>query len=128
MIFGRIFGHAIEKENTGSLLEQCVYCGGIFHHRREVLEITWQLQAAEVLSKLSTMNDKSSFVKVPLVITKQPTLYFKQFFKNTNSGSDVILISVALNKTFLKSQYVPLHVQYTIYVKQFLCSSVHFNF
>jgi hypothetical protein len=24
--------------------------------------ITWQLEAAEVLSKLSTMNDKSSFV------------------------------------------------------------------
>jgi hypothetical protein len=33
--------------------------------------ISMQLQAAEVLSKLSTMNDKSSFVKVPLVITKQ---------------------------------------------------------
>jgi hypothetical protein len=29
-----------------------------------------QLQAAEVLSKLSTMNDKSSFVKVPVLITK----------------------------------------------------------
>jgi hypothetical protein len=35
------------------------------------LVITRQLQAVEVLSKLSTMNDKSSFVKVPLVITKQ---------------------------------------------------------
>jgi hypothetical protein len=33
--------------------------------------ITRQLQAAEVLSKLPTMNDKSSFVKVPVVITKQ---------------------------------------------------------
>jgi hypothetical protein len=33
--------------------------------------ITWQLQAVEVLSKLSTMNDKSSFVKDPVVITKQ---------------------------------------------------------
>jgi hypothetical protein len=33
--------------------------------------ITRQLKAAEVRSKLSTMNDKSSFVKVPLVITKQ---------------------------------------------------------
>jgi hypothetical protein len=29
--------------------------------------ITRQLQAAEVLSKLSTMKDKSSVVKVPLV-------------------------------------------------------------
>jgi hypothetical protein len=38
--------------------------------------ITGQLQAAEVLSKLSTMNDKSSFVKVPVVITKQQKLYF----------------------------------------------------
>jgi hypothetical protein len=33
--------------------------------------ITRQLQAAQVLSKLSTVNDKSSFVKVPLMITKQ---------------------------------------------------------
>jgi hypothetical protein len=33
--------------------------------------ITRQLQAAEVLSKLSTMNDSSSFVKGPVVITKQ---------------------------------------------------------
>jgi uncharacterized membrane protein YfhO len=40
--------------------------------------ITRQLQAAEALSKLSTMNDKSSFVKVPLVITKQLKLYFTQ--------------------------------------------------
>jgi hypothetical protein len=31
------------------------------------LVITRQLQAAEVLSKLSTMNDKSSFLKVSLV-------------------------------------------------------------
>jgi hypothetical protein len=38
--------------------------------------ITRQLQAAEVLSKLLTMNAKSSFVKVPLVITKQIKLYF----------------------------------------------------
>jgi hypothetical protein len=35
-----------------------------------------QLQAAEVLSKLSTMKDKSSFVKVPLVTTKQLKLFF----------------------------------------------------
>jgi hypothetical protein len=46
--------------------------------------ITRQLQAAEVLAKLSTMNDKSSFVKIPLVITKQLIitkqlkLYFNQ--------------------------------------------------
>jgi hypothetical protein len=33
--------------------------------------ITRQLQAAEVLSKLSIMIDKSSFVMVPLVKTKQ---------------------------------------------------------
>jgi hypothetical protein len=33
--------------------------------------ITRQVQAAEVLSKLSTMNDKSFFVKVPAVITNQ---------------------------------------------------------
>jgi hypothetical protein len=41
--------------------------------------ITRQLQAAEVLFKLSTMNDKSSFVKFPLVITKQLKLYLKIF-------------------------------------------------
>jgi hypothetical protein len=34
-----------------------------------VLGINGQLQAAEVFSKLSTMNDKSSFVNAPLVIT-----------------------------------------------------------
>jgi hypothetical protein len=34
------------------------------------------MQAAEVLSKLLTMNVKSSFVKVPAVITKQRKLYF----------------------------------------------------
>jgi hypothetical protein len=37
--------------------------------------ITRQLQAAEVLSKLSSMNDKSSFIEVPLVITKQLKLH-----------------------------------------------------
>jgi hypothetical protein len=37
--------------------------------------ITRQLQAAEVRSKLSTMNEKSSFVEVLLVITKQLKLY-----------------------------------------------------
>jgi hypothetical protein len=44
---------------------------------------TRQLQAAEVLSKLSTMKDKSSFVNVlvvipkQLVITKQLKLYLR---------------------------------------------------
>jgi hypothetical protein len=38
--------------------------------------ITRQLQAAEVFSKLSTMNEKSSVVRRPLVITKQLKLYF----------------------------------------------------
>jgi hypothetical protein len=38
--------------------------------------ITRQLEAAEVLYKQSTMNNKSSFVKDPLVITKQLKLYF----------------------------------------------------
>jgi hypothetical protein len=33
--------------------------------------ITRQLQAAEVLSKLSSMNDKSSLDEVPVVVTKQ---------------------------------------------------------
>jgi hypothetical protein len=33
--------------------------------------ITRQLQASKVLSKLSTLKDKSSFVKVLLVATKQ---------------------------------------------------------
>jgi hypothetical protein len=46
-------------------------CGGILHHRREVCSEHREPQAAEVLSKLSTMNDKSSFVIFPLVITKQ---------------------------------------------------------
>jgi hypothetical protein len=43
---------------------------------------TRQLQAAEVLSKLSTMNDKSSFVKLLLVITKQEVIA-KQLVKGT---------------------------------------------
>jgi hypothetical protein len=38
--------------------------------------ITRQLQTAEVLPKLSTINDKSSFFKFPVVITKQLNLYF----------------------------------------------------
>jgi hypothetical protein len=33
--------------------------------------ITRQQQTAEVLSELSTMNDKSPFVEVPLEITKK---------------------------------------------------------
>jgi hypothetical protein len=40
--------------------------------------MTMQLQAAEVLSVLSTVNDKSSFVKVPLVITKQSMITKQQ--------------------------------------------------
>jgi hypothetical protein len=45
-----------------------------------------QLQAAEVLSMLSTMNEKSSFIKVLLVITKQLLIKLKLYlsFKNTN--------------------------------------------
>jgi hypothetical protein len=40
--------------------------------RREVRRDRYrQLQAAEGLSKLSTMNDKLSFMKVPLVIAEQ---------------------------------------------------------
>jgi hypothetical protein len=48
--------------------------------------ITRQLQAAEVLSTLSTMNDKSSFVKVPVVITKQlvNTKQLKLYFNNSS--------------------------------------------
>jgi hypothetical protein len=39
-----------------------------------------------VLSKLSTMNDKSSFVEVPLVITKQLaiTKQLKLYFNNSS--------------------------------------------
>jgi hypothetical protein len=41
--------------------------GGIFHNRREVCRDHYRKrQAAEVLSKLLTLNDKLSFVKVPL--------------------------------------------------------------
>jgi hypothetical protein len=48
--------------------------------------ITRQLQAAEVLSKLSTMNDKSSFVQVPVLITKQLviTKQLKLYFNNSS--------------------------------------------
>jgi uncharacterized membrane protein YfhO len=48
--------------------------------------ITRQLQAAEVLSKLSTMNEKESFVKVPVVITKQLviTKQHKLYFNNSS--------------------------------------------
>jgi hypothetical protein len=42
---------------------------------REVLVNTGQLQAAEGLSQQTTMNDKSSFDKVPLVISKQLISY-----------------------------------------------------
>jgi hypothetical protein len=55
--------------------------------------ITRQLQAAEVLSKLSTINGKSSFVNAPVVITKQLviTTQLELYFNNssripTNSG------------------------------------------
>jgi hypothetical protein len=56
------------------------FSSGILHHRREVCSDYYRLlQAAEVLSKLSTMNHKSSFVPVviikQLVITKQLKLY-----------------------------------------------------
>jgi uncharacterized membrane protein len=48
--------------------------------------ITRQLQATKVLSKLSTMNDKSSFFKVPVVITKQLviTTQLKLYFNNSS--------------------------------------------
>jgi hypothetical protein len=50
------------------------------------LVITRQLQAAEVLSKLSIMNDKSSFVKDPLVMTEQLaiTKQLKLYFNNSS--------------------------------------------
>jgi hypothetical protein len=52
------------------------------------LVITRQLQAAEVLSKLSTLKDKSSFIKVPLVITKQLKFYFNNYStKSTLAGT-----------------------------------------
>jgi hypothetical protein len=45
--------------------------GEILRHGGEVCSDHYrQLQANEVLSKLSTMKTKSSFVKVPLVIIK----------------------------------------------------------
>jgi hypothetical protein len=43
------------------------------------------MEAAEALSKLSTMNDQSSFVKDPIVITKQfviTNLLYKLYFNN----------------------------------------------
>jgi hypothetical protein len=77
------------KVNVGighdcSRLRVLVSSGGILHHHRRerFAVITGQLQAAEVLSKLSTVNDKLPFVKVPFVIikhlgiTKQLKLYF----------------------------------------------------
>jgi hypothetical protein len=54
--------------------------------------ITRQLQAAEVLSRLLTMNDKLSFVKVPLVITKQ-LMITKQL---------IIIIIINYTQTILK--------------------------
>jgi hypothetical protein len=53
------------------------YSGGILYHKREVCnDHSRQLQAAEVLSKLSTLNDKSSLV--PVMITMQLVIN-KQF-------------------------------------------------
>jgi hypothetical protein len=48
--------------------------------------ITRQLQAAEVLSKLSPMSDKLSFIRDPLVITNQLmiTKHLKLYFKNSS--------------------------------------------
>jgi hypothetical protein len=48
--------------------------------------ITRQLQAAEVLSKLSTMNKKLSFIIVLLVIAKQLmiTKQLKLYFNNSS--------------------------------------------
>jgi hypothetical protein len=68
-------------------LEMVISSGGILHHRKErFVVITRQLQAAEVLSKQSTMNDKSSFIKVPLVITKQLVItnQLKLYFNNSS--------------------------------------------
>jgi hypothetical protein len=57
--------------------DETVFSGGILHHRREVFSDYYrQLQPAEELFKLSTMNEKSSFVKFPVVITKEIKLYF----------------------------------------------------
>jgi uncharacterized membrane protein YfhO len=70
--------------------------------------ITRQLQAAEVLSKLSTINDKSSFIKVSLVITKrlvitkQPNLYF-------NNSSRIPLLQTLFCQLADETSCVPVH-------------------
>jgi hypothetical protein len=62
--------------------------------------ITRQLQAAEVRSKLSTVNDKSTFVKVPLVITKQLVIIkkLKLYFKGIVSPDWKGLQMVSLDR------------------------------
>jgi hypothetical protein len=58
-----------------------------------------QLQAAEVLSKLSAMNETSSFVKV---ITKQLKLYFNNSLRiPTQNSYDVIFKERVAPKTCL---------------------------
>jgi hypothetical protein len=57
--------------------------------------ITWQLEAAEVISKLSTMDDKSSFVKDPLVITKQLKVSFSNSSRIPTQDSGGGIVSVA---------------------------------
>jgi hypothetical protein len=57
---------------TLTILQEHQLCSGIlWGNSKRFVVITRQLQASEVLSKLSTMNGKSSFLKVPVVITKQ---------------------------------------------------------
>jgi hypothetical protein len=60
--------------------------------------ITRQLQAAEVLSKLSTMNEKSSIVKVPVVITKQivSTKQLQLYFNNSSGIPTLVYGSSAV--------------------------------
>jgi hypothetical protein len=65
------------KNTTDPFFNICIFpLAEFFIIGERFVEITRQLKAAEVLSKLSTMNNTSSFVKDPLVITKQLKLYF----------------------------------------------------
>jgi hypothetical protein len=70
--------------------------------------ITSLLQEGEVLSKLSTMNDKSSFVNVPLVITKQLVTKQLKLYFNHSSRIPTLVWAIQLRAGILEHLWGPL--------------------
>jgi hypothetical protein len=85
--------------------------------------ITRRLDAAEVLYELSTMNDKSSFVKDPLVITKQ--LNFNNSSKIPTSGSEKESPNQQRNCDLAQSMKERKKEYYSSNIEKIICTSVH---